>query len=94
MAALSSARVSPQELKKAQAEADRVGLAVFLNAAPVPAGKQYTMMSGITERPNERRGVDAGWRVLFALQRCWPRATQGERWAEMAELGRTHENAD
>jgi len=28
---------------------------------------------------NERPGVDAGWRVLFALQRAWPRATQAER---------------
>lgn len=25
---------------------------------------------------NKRPGVDAGWRVLFAFQRAWPRATQ------------------
>lgn len=28
---------------------------------------------------NERSGVDAGWRVLFAFQRPWPRATHRER---------------
>ena len=28
---------------------------------------------------NERPGVDAGWRVLFAFQPAWPRATQAER---------------
>jgi hypothetical protein len=28
---------------------------------------------------NQRPGVDAGWRVSFAFQRPWPRATQGER---------------
>jgi hypothetical protein len=31
-------------------------------------------------RANERPGVDAGWRVSFAFQRPWSRATQGERW--------------
>jgi hypothetical protein len=31
--------------------------------------------------PNQRPGVDAGWPVLFAFQRAWPRATQAERWA-------------
>jgi hypothetical protein len=30
-------------------------------------------------RSNERPRVDAGWRVLFAFQRAWPRATQAER---------------
>jgi hypothetical protein len=29
---------------------------------------------------NERPEVDAGWRVLFAFQRPWPRATQAELW--------------
>jgi uncharacterized protein (DUF983 family) len=28
---------------------------------------------------NERPGVDAGWRVLFAFERAWPRATQAGR---------------
>jgi hypothetical protein len=28
---------------------------------------------------NERPGVDAGWRVLFAFQYPWPRVTQGGR---------------
>ena len=32
--------------------------------------------------PNERPGVDAGWRVPFAFQGPWPRATQGERWRD------------
>ena len=27
----------------------------------------------------QRPGLNAGWRVLFALQRLWPRATQAER---------------
>jgi len=31
--------------------------------------------------PNERPGVDAGWPVLFAFSRAWPRATQAERYA-------------
>ena len=30
---------------------------------------------------NERSGVDAGWRVLFAFRRPWPRATHRERYA-------------
>lgn len=34
-----------------------------------------------TKWPNERPGVDAGWRVLFAFLRPWPRATQAERYA-------------
>jgi len=29
---------------------------------------------------NERSGADAGWRVLFAFERRWPRATHRERW--------------
>jgi hypothetical protein len=29
-----------------------------------------------TDRPNERPGVDAGWRLLFAFSRPWSRATQ------------------
>jgi hypothetical protein len=29
--------------------------------------------------PNQRPGVDAGWRVQFAFSRPWPRATQAER---------------
>jgi hypothetical protein len=29
--------------------------------------------------PNERPGVDAGWALLFAFERQWPRATQAER---------------
>ena len=33
--------------------------------------------------PNERSGVDAGWRVLFAFQRPRPRATQAERSAKV-----------
>jgi hypothetical protein len=33
----------------------------------------------LTTPPNERPGVDAGWRVLFAFQRPRSRATQGER---------------
>jgi hypothetical protein len=33
----------------------------------------------MTMPPNERSGVDAGWRVLFAFQRAWPRATHRER---------------
>jgi hypothetical protein len=36
------------------------------------------------ESSNERPGVDAGWRVLFAFQRFWPHAAQGERYAAMA----------
>jgi len=28
---------------------------------------------------NERPGADAGWRVLFAFQRAWPRVAQAER---------------
>ena len=28
---------------------------------------------------NKRPGVDAVWRVPFAFQRPWPRATQAER---------------
>ncbi len=35
--------------------------------------KENTMM-GVAA--NERPGVDAGWLVLFAFQRPWPRATQ------------------
>jgi hypothetical protein len=31
------------------------------------------------ELHNERPGVDAGWTVLFAFSRLWPRATQTER---------------
>ena len=31
---------------------------------------------------NERPGVDAGWRVLFAFRRAWPRATQAERYCD------------
>jgi hypothetical protein len=30
---------------------------------------------------NHRPGVDAGWPLLFADSRSWPRATQAERWA-------------
>ena len=30
--------------------------------------------------PNERPGADAGWRVLFAFQRLWPRAAQAGRY--------------
>ena len=30
--------------------------------------------------PSQRPGVDAGWRVLFAFQCPWPRATQAGRW--------------
>ena len=29
--------------------------------------------------PNQRPGADAGWRVLFAFQRPWPRAAQAGR---------------
>jgi hypothetical protein len=31
------------------------------------------------QAPNERPGVDAGWRVLFAFVRQRPGATQAER---------------
>ena len=34
-------------------------------------------------RHNERPRVDAGWRILFAFQRSWPRATHAVRWAEI-----------
>ena len=34
----------------------------------------------VTNRANERPGVDAGWPLLFAFQRAWSRATQAERW--------------
>jgi hypothetical protein len=30
---------------------------------------------------NERPRVDAGWRVVFAFQGPWPRATQAARYA-------------
>ena len=33
-----------------------------------------------SEWPNDRSGVDAGWRALFALQCPWPRATHRERY--------------
>jgi hypothetical protein len=33
----------------------------------------------MTRWANQRTGVDAGWRVLFAFQRPWPRATHRER---------------
>src|SRR5207248_1135063 len=36
-------------------------------------------MSAIKEEHNQRPGVDAEWRVLFAFQRPRPRATQAER---------------
>jgi hypothetical protein len=29
--------------------------------------------------PNQRPGVDAGWALLFAFERQWPRATQAGR---------------
>jgi hypothetical protein len=32
---------------------------------------------------NKRPGADAGWRVSFAFQRPWPRATQADRSATM-----------
>jgi hypothetical protein len=32
-----------------------------------------------TAKANERPGADAGWRVLFASRRPWPRAAQAER---------------
>jgi hypothetical protein len=32
------------------------------------------------EPNNERPGVDAGWAVLFALLRAWPRVTKADRW--------------
>jgi len=35
---------------------------------------------------NYRPRADAGWRVLFALQRPWPRAAQAGRSAERALL--------
>jgi len=33
------------------------------------------------EVPNQRPGVDAGWRARFAFVRRRPRATQAVRWA-------------
>lgn len=41
-------------------------------------------------RANYRPGVDAGWRVLFAFQHLWPRATQAGRSATLADQTRTH----
>src|SRR4051794_11514688 len=35
------------------------------------------------EPANKRPGADAGWRVLFAFVRPWPRAAQAGRWAKM-----------
>jgi hypothetical protein len=31
------------------------------------------------KRPNQRDGVDAGWRILFSFGREWPGATHRER---------------
>src|ERR1017187_1379888 len=41
-----------------------------------------------TARPHERPGVDAGWCVLFAFQRRWPRATQAGRWLSVYGIER------
>jgi hypothetical protein len=30
-------------------------------------------------RPNQRDGVDAGWRLLFAFESQWPGVTHRER---------------
>jgi len=42
-------------------------------------GAVATNMSLLRSWPNERPGADAGWRVLCAFQRPWPRAAQAER---------------
>ncbi len=42
---------------------------------------EMRMMSKNRELPNQRTGADAGWWVLFALERLWARAAQAERWA-------------
>jgi hypothetical protein len=39
---------------------------------------QFTPMS----RAHERPAVHAGWAVLSAFSRAWPRATQAKRWAK------------
>jgi len=44
-----------------------------LHACQNKHGKRFRIMD---ERPNERPGADAGWRVLFAFGRPRPRATQ------------------
>ncbi len=43
-----------------------------------------------TPRPNQRPGVDAGWRALLAFQRLRPRAIQAECWAEFISMKLQH----
>jgi hypothetical protein len=45
----------------------------------------FMVCSGTT-RPNNRRRVDAGWRILFAVQRPRPRATHAEGWASRVSV--------
>jgi hypothetical protein len=59
--------------------------ALVCGALEVAAGNRITRQrsghgSGVGHTTaNPRPGVDAGWAVLFACSRAWPRATQAER---------------
>jgi hypothetical protein len=41
---------------------------------------------GEMKTSNYRPGVDAGWRVLFAFKRPWPRATQAGRYPKPSSI--------
>jgi hypothetical protein len=59
-------------------------LMLAVDVTPIPEPCTAALLLGgcaalIRRRTNQRPGVDAGWRVLFAFQRPRPRATQAER---------------
>lgn len=66
--------------------ASSMSLAVMLSDVPSAVGSSF-FVNAMTDRlANKRSGVDAGWRILFAFQRPWPRATHRERWMATGAL--------
>ena len=53
-------------------------LAVLEALFVIPAMEKVGKMASDT-MPNQRDGVDAGWRLLFAFGSQWPGATHRER---------------
>src|SRR5437868_2171002 len=63
-------------------------LAIQLSVCPYPlfilippcTASPWVYFRAMNRQPNEHRGVDAGWCLLFGFERPRPRATQDERW--------------
>jgi hypothetical protein len=66
---------------KAEDAKDRHGphLSGAVSARVAVSGREALLVTTQFIAPNQRPGVDAGWRVVFAFQCPRPRATQAER---------------